>query len=317
MKKSFINIFAVLALLLISASQIHAMSFAPAQAGAGYRKEEKGIEVHWNNPQGVLDALAEGKEVAYEIDVKKNDEAWAGEGKSSIVAPLSGEARSSVLLTGKDHHYLQQVDIFSNQYSFKVHYLVDGVAGPETPVVAIGVKSDFNNGSSWSAAALETADKLGIVPNRVREDVKKNITRSEFTEVLVRIYELESGTTLAMEENIYVDTGNPYVLKATALGLVKGVDKNHFAPDALITREEMAIMLSRFLDRIDAPKKQGSGKFTDQAKIHTWAKDHVMRLQGFGLLEGFEDGSFRPLENTTREQAIAVAVRLYDYYANK
>ena len=94
----------------------------------------------------------------------------------------------------------------------------------------------------------------------------------------------------------------PYVTAAAQAGIVQGVAAGRFDPDAPVTREQMALMLARAL------KLSGTGAaaFTDQAAIAAWAAGGVQAAVAAGLMNGFPDGSFRPLEPTTRAQAAKV-----------
>ena len=58
---------------------------------------------------------------------------------------------------------------------------------------------------------------------------------------------------------------------------------------------------------LDLPAVNGAG-FQDVAE-DSYAYSSTILLSGHGILMGFEDGTFRPLEPVSRIQAAAVAVR--------
>jgi|GEM_PF-3600447 len=84
--------------------------------------------------------------------------------------------------------------------------------------------------------------------------------------------------------------------------IVSGLNAERFGPDQAITRAELAAILVRGLGlKPDA----GPSSFTD-IKGTDWYADSVRAAYDFGLISGFEDGAFRPLETITREQAMVM-----------
>jgi hypothetical protein len=100
----------------------------------------------------------------------------------------------------------------------------------------------------------------------------------------------------------------PYVEWARQQGVVQGVGDNLFSPDAVATREQLAVIVSNYV-------KTQNGKltpvnaavtFTDQSGISSWASDAVSTLQRAGVLSGYPDGAFRPQNPVTREEACKI-----------
>lgn len=85
--------------------------------------------------------------------------------------------------------------------------------------------------------------------------------------------------------------------------IVSGVGNGLFAPDAAVTRVEFAAMLARGLGL----QSQGGGSpFTDVSGA-AWRVEAVAAAYDYGLIDGFADGTFRPDERITREQAMMIA----------
>ena len=102
---------------------------------------------------------------------------------------------------------------------------------------------------------------------------------------------------------------------AARLHLVQGTgDGSTFSPDALVTRAQMAAMMCRAL-RVEpsvalaASDPTGYAQFADVPRGY-WALGSIGTVQSLGLMCGDDVGCFRPLENTTRAQAITVMARL-------
>lgn len=49
-----------------------------------------------------------------------------------------------------------------------------------------------------------------------------------------------------------------------------------------------------------------TAEFSDAGDISDYAKDAVAYLAGEGVLSGFEDGSFKPLNNISRAEAAVI-----------
>ena len=100
----------------------------------------------------------------------------------------------------------------------------------------------------------------------------------------------------------------------SALGIVKGVSKDQFAPEAVTTRAMMAEILYR-IDTMfgrasaEAGKPEGYQPFTDVKGKWYWGAADWARLTG--VVEGYPDGSFRGDQPITRAEA---ATMLYRYF---
>lgn len=99
--------------------------------------------------------------------------------------------------------------------------------------------------SAWVLEAVNSAEESKLVPSSlVGDNMTQNITRADFAAVAVKLYEALTGETVQVGDNPFTDTNNPNVLKAYSLGIVNGTSPTTFAPDALVTREQAAVMLT-------------------------------------------------------------------------
>ncbi len=184
-------------------------------------------------------------------------------------------------------------------------------------------------GSGWAIPELEKAIGYGLVPDSLAgKDLTKPITREEFCETALLLYEKSMGESPApASPNPFTDTTNPQILKAFALKITTGTSTTTFSPNDLINREQCATMLSRAI-RAMVPdgdfSTSGAPTFNDQKDISSWALEHVMYMSKLGIIKG-TNGNFMPkatttaqqaagYATTTREQAIAMSVRIYDQY---
>lgn len=105
----------------------------------------------------------------------------------------------------------------------------------------------------------------------------------------------------------------PYVMAASEAGIVTGYE-GAFRPQDLVTREEMAMMMSRAytMKQLDVPMLKGLDRFADKEEISAWARTAVDFAVSAELMNGMDDSRFTPKENTTRAQTAVVLKRLLD-----
>lgn len=97
-----------------------------------------------------------------------------------------------------------------------------------------------------------------------------------------------------------------YIAWAKDKGIVEGVSATEFDPEAPITREQMATIFGRYAQKqgIELPKDAAPAQsFPDADKISEYAREFVELMRIAGILNGYEDGTFRPQGNATRAEA--------------
>lgn len=107
------------------------------------------------------------------------------------------------------------------------------------------------------------------------------------------------------------DWSRPYVSKAVMLGIVNGVSEDIFGKGMPITRQDMAVMSMRALNAVN---RDGGGKtdtsFADDDKIAEYAAESVGKMSAMGVINGYDDNSFRPYNNATRGEAAKIICKL-------
>ena len=143
-----------------------------------------------------------------------------------------------------------------------------------------------------------------------------NITRAQFVTILARISgdDLTGYTSSPFSDVATTDWYFAAVQWAYKNGIAAGSD-GKFNPNATITRQDIAVMLARYADKVASytlPKTNSAVTFTDSAKISSYASDAVTAMQQAGFISGNSDGSFAPTASATRAQAakmIALLIR--------
>lgn len=101
---------------------------------------------------------------------------------------------------------------------------------------------------------------------------------------------------------------------AYSRGVVKGYPDGRFAPDALITRSEMASIITRALN---LPGKEEKLNYRDAAAVPDFAMASVAAVTRAGVMQGGDGGLFRPNEGATRAEAAVVVSRLKEIWLNQ
>lgn len=87
---------------------------------------------------------------------------------------------------------------------------------------------------------------------------------------------------------------------ATANGVVSGMGKGMFGPNAPLTREQLALILYHYAQVAEYVPHQGSmavQKFSDSASISGWALEAVQWAVNAGLISGTGGRDARPRRN--------------------
>lgn len=208
------------------------------------------------------------------------------------------------------------------RYSFDYdYYPAAGKSGdvysPFSNVISHGMPA-YNGASSWAKAELDKAAGYGLITERIKDKMSGKITREEFAEIAVKLYEKYTGKTAISGNASFSDTSNTEILKAANLGLVTGVGDNKYAPNQLVTREQMATILLRALKVIESDTDftpDFSQKFADDAKVESWARDGVYYCAKAEIVTGVGANMFDPDGYATREQAVIVCTRAYEYFS--
>lgn len=145
---------------------------------------------------------------------------------------------------------------------------------------------------------------------------EEKITRAEFATILAKA----AGVNVANNSNampfddISADQWyGPYVAWAHSAGIVNGYPDNTFCPNNHISREDIATMLGRFVEKQfgSLPAVHGAKTFVDHHLISAYAAGYVSLMQQANVINGYEDNYFRPQNSASRaETAKMVGVML-------
>ena len=135
-----------------------------------------------------------------------------------------------------------------------------------------------------------------------------DITRAEVATIFFRLLTDESRNEYWSQTNPYSDVSaddwfNNAVSTLTNAGVLDGYEDGTFKPNGNITRAEFATITARFFEAT----YDGENLFPD-IEGH-WAQDYINEAANAGIVNGYEDGTFRPQQYITRAEAVTMVNR--------
>lgn len=134
------------------------------------------------------------------------------------------------------------------------------------------------------------------------------ITRAEFVAMINRAFGYnEVGATPFTDVYGYKWYADDIAIAYTA-GYFKGTgDGTTASPDSNLTREQAAVLIARNL-ALEERSGEALG-FTDSRNFSDFSRGMVESLIAAGIVYGYDDGSFKPLQNITRAEVACMLVR--------
>ncbi|TYP75656.1 S-layer homology domain-containing protein [Paenibacillus methanolicus] len=230
-------------------------------------------------------------------------------------------------IEGLDKELLSIAKLNSSKLLFKGG-VVDGNTITEardtfSSYVVVENKVSFTDTASvkaWAGRQIEVMAAKGAIEGRGQSNFapKDNVTRAEFAKILVSALDLETNGAKASFSDVKgTEWFAPYVAAAAEQGIIKGRSATQFAPNATITRAEMATMVARALEAskgldttVDAAVELKD--FSDANSIQASLKDGVAFAASKGLVIG-NNGKFSPTANASRAEAAVIIYRAFNF----
>ncbi len=192
-------------------------------------------------------------------------------------------------------------------------------AGSFSPFVLVYEKESSGGGGSTgggggggSRPTLNTEDHYSYIIGYSDGTLQPygTITRGEVATIFFRLLTDDTREEYWSQVNDYTDCSsdlwcNNAISTLTNMGIIDGFSDGTFRPYAKITRAQFAKIAVGFFE---TTREDYQGYFTD-VDINAWYTEYVEAAARVGLIEGFNDGTFRPNTNITRAQACVIVNR--------
>lgn len=140
-----------------------------------------------------------------------------------------------------------------------------------------------------------------------------NMTRAEVAQMFYNLLLNQNVEFTAAFEDVYGDAWYADAVNTLAgLGIISGVGDGRYEPERAITRAEFTAVAMRFT-RLET---SGENIFSDVDE-NDWFCDVVVGAVGYGWINGYGDGTFRPDGAITRAEASAVVNRMLNRAADR
>ncbi|MEC0225976.1 S-layer homology domain-containing protein [Paenibacillus alba] len=158
-------------------------------------------------------------------------------------------------------------------------------------------------------AAANRGWMLGTAADRFAPDAA--LTRAEAATIIVRVLgltgEAPSGSA-SFRDVPATHWAWQSIQLAKQNGLIQGISDDRFAPDQIMTREQMSVLLSRAL-HLTSQSGGATAKVFSDVPAGSWSAEAIAAMSSYGLVDGYASGTFRPSASLTRAEMAALLSR--------
>ena len=134
----------------------------------------------------------------------------------------------------------------------------------------------------------------------------KQVTREEFLKMLIVATNVELTDKVIEYSDVSAnDWFAPYVYTAYTNGIAKGIGENEFGAGMPISRQDMSVMIYNITEP-GFELSDDVGAFKDHISISLYAINAVYAMKKIGVVNGYENGEFKPNGNLTRAEAVKI-----------
>lgn len=176
--------------------------------------------------------------------------------------------------------------------------LINEVANPNT---------DFS--WHWAKSYIIDGMNKGWIDTTNTFNPEKFITRAEFVKIVNRAFNFTESKDETFKDVNPNDWFYDEIRIAVKVGYINGRDKDTFAPNDSITRQEAAKIIGYITNKIDYNYTNISS-FNDGSSVAQWAKPYVEGVLKAGYMNGYRsDNTFKPSDNIKRAEAVTILSR--------
>ncbi|MDA8233785.1 MAG: S-layer homology domain-containing protein [Clostridia bacterium] len=160
----------------------------------------------------------------------------------------------------------------------------------------------------WAAKEVTALVQKGIINGMGNNTFgpQLKVTRAQLAAMLVRAVELPlTEATAEFKDVPRHHWANQEIAAAKKAGIISGYPGESFKPESPASRGEIAKMIATAFKL----EVKGSPVGFKDIKENYWAYQFILTLKSNGITSGYEDGTFRPKNNTTRAETAALIHR--------
>lgn len=158
----------------------------------------------------------------------------------------------------------------------------------------------------WAEQYIKTAVSKGFVSGypdaKFRPD--KDVSRAEFTSMINKALGNTGTVSISFSDVPSNEWYYKDIQKGMSASFVGGYDDNTFRPNAPVTRQEAAVMISRLIPTYGSSSNLQS--YPDYTAVSDWASTAMSKVCGKKYMGPYKDGKLHPLDNLTRAQTAKI-----------
>jgi len=285
----------------------------------------------------VVESAVDQLDNAAKLGIKKSSAAV--EGAKSDVYSLSVTDANGKDVLGFEQQYRVTLPVTGDGSNITVAMLGDGsqtlVGGkydPETKTitfytnvlgdfVVVENKTEFNDTADldWAKDSIQLLADKGILQGKGEGqfDPQSNVTRAEFTAMIVRTLNLSVDADLTFEDVPENAWYHDVIAAAFTYGIINGRSAEEFDPNAPISREEMATVAANALKAVlgyVAPEniEEILSKFNDGNKVVSVHRENVALLANDGIVQGKGNDNYDPKGNASRAEVAVIIASIFN-----
>ncbi len=197
-----------------------------------------------------------------------------------------------------------------------------GGIGTQEPVTPQPVVKFPDIVGHWAEDVIRDLEARGILTGYDDGSFKPDIgvTRQEVAVIMTRALGISekaasdgywNASTGFADDHSIADWARGAVNLMVEMGIYTGYGDEEFKPERIILRQELIAVVMRYA----AMTEEGmEAAYEDDHEIHGYAESFIAHASELGIVNGYPDGTFKPLNNVTRAEAAKIIYGVIEYY---
>ena len=193
------------------------------------------------------------------------------------------------------------------------HFNFGSLQSSEVTIQALYLPFTDVNEERWSYDEIYDMAETGVMlgTGKTKFAPGSQMDRAMAITVLYRMAGSPEVTGTVSFNDIKQDYYTDALIWGVQNNVVKGCGNNTYCPTRAVTRQEFATMIGRYLEsqKIELDGKEAT-VFKDTGSVEDYAQAYVSLCAKLGVIKGYPDGTFKPGQTITREEAATMLSRL-------
>ena len=167
--------------------------------------------------------------------------------------------------------------------------------------------------SHWALESVLFLNSIGVIADAENFRPDDKVLREEVVKMLVCAFgELDKDAECDFTDVDKESWCYPYIASAVDMGFISGTGAGNFGKGNAVSRQDCAVMIYRIVkDKLDKPSDDYEFSATDAADVSEYALEAIKALSFNGIMNGYGDGSIRPLAPVSRAECAKLITSVF------